>query len=333
MNTRYFRLVVIVLGFGTFFPVHAARKEKSKGSAAAGESHANSGMPSAKIEPLLEPALDAILAPLEKDPGMPRVEVEKLRSSFAGGEIKANTPGLKRVYQNAMAVCSALTKAMDDRATAKSNALASAKVPSISEARGVVKSSPVRGVDAGANAEAIRKKQLDERRFLEKDARARSAFVESAAYKAWTQKSASLRENVMSLYTRQIQLEALEEKSTAAESKPKPAPAAPAPAVERIAPPKKVSLDKLVLGAWKDRGNTELHHTLKADHTCLRKMATGRELDGTWTWVDEKARKARLKFENDSEWEIVFAEDGKTGAVTNLSTRSKGRKSTWVRVD
>jgi hypothetical protein len=42
--------------------------------------------PSKQIEPLLDPSLDAILAPLEKDPQMPRVAVEKLRASLSAGE-------------------------------------------------------------------------------------------------------------------------------------------------------------------------------------------------------------------------------------------------------
>jgi len=172
--------------------------------------------PSSRIEPLLEPCLDAILAPLERDPQMPRVAVEKLRASLGGGAVKAKTRSQKQIYQGGIAVCEALTTAMDERAQARATAMASAQVPSPSNGGSIVKTSPLRGSDAGANAEAIRKKQRDERNYADDKARAASSFMESSAYKAWVAKSATLRGNVMSLYGKLVQLEAAAPDSAAA---------------------------------------------------------------------------------------------------------------------
>src|SRR4051794_29470361 len=150
------------------------------------------GWPSAQLEPLLSPCLEAILAPLETDPKMPRVDVEKLHSTFAGGQIKADTPSQKQIYRNAMAVCDALTMGMDERATAKSNALAAAKTPTLSNGGSIVKSSPlrpvIRGVETGGTAEAIRRNQADERNYADNGAQRSAGFMESGAYRAWTAK-------------------------------------------------------------------------------------------------------------------------------------------------
>jgi hypothetical protein len=198
------------------------------------------GAPSALLERLLDPCLDAILAPLEENPKMPRVEVEKLRSSFAGGQIKAKTRAQQQIYQNAMAVCTALTTAMDDRAKARSDALASAKVTSVTNGSGIAKNALSNGRDAGRTAEAIRKKQQDERKYADDLAHGQSSFVETGAYKAWTEKATNLRQSVMALYTRQVQLEALDERNnptpTSAEQ-PKTKPPVPEPAVAPVPAP------------------------------------------------------------------------------------------------
>ena len=144
------------------------------------------GLPSGRIEPFLEPCLDAILSPLNGDPKMPRVEVEKLRASFAAGQIKATTPTQQQIYQNAMAVCDALTRSMDDRANAKATAQASSMAPLLSNASSIIKSSPMKGRDAGANAEAIRKKQKDERKDADAGATRNLAYMNSAGARAWT---------------------------------------------------------------------------------------------------------------------------------------------------
>jgi hypothetical protein len=268
MNTR-FLLAVCAFVILAAVPSQAAPKKGSKPAGAV------SAPPSAQLERLLSPCLEAILAPLQQDPKMPRVQVETLRSTFAGGQVKATTPGQQQIYQNAMNVCTALTTAMDDRAKSKTDALSSAKLPSISNGSGIIKSSPVRGVDAGANAQAIRKKQQDERKYADKLGHQQSAFIETVAYKSWTDKAAHLRQNVMALYTRQIQLEALEEKNAAATAT-KPAPQATKPADKGDA-----AKEAAYLGNWAT-ANGAGSYIIKEDHTAIKMTAAGEKVDGTW---------------------------------------------------
>lgn len=165
-------------------------------------------VPSKQIEPLLDPSLDAVLAPLDKDPQMPRVAVEKLRASLSGGAVQAKTPAQKQIFQCAISVCDALVNGMDERAQVRAQAMASGQVPSVSNGGSIVNTMPLRGWDAGHAGDAVRKKQADERRYADQKAGQFSAFMESSAYKAWVTKSATLREGVMSIYTKLVQLEA-----------------------------------------------------------------------------------------------------------------------------
>jgi len=167
--------------------------------------------PSQQIEPLLEPSLNAILAPLEADPQMPRVRVETLRASLGGGLVKAKTPFQKQIYQCAIATCDSLTKGMDERSETRAAAAASGLLPSVSNGASIVKTAPLHpGKKSGNAGEAIRKKQKDERAYADQQAEALSTFMESSAYKSWITKAASLRENAMDLYGKLVQLEAAE---------------------------------------------------------------------------------------------------------------------------
>ncbi|EDY18632.1 protein of unknown function DUF1080 [Chthoniobacter flavus Ellin428] len=167
--------------------------------------------PSKQIEPLLEPCLDAILAPLPQEPQMPRVTVEKLRATLSGEAVKARTPSQKQIFQYAIWVCDALTNGMDERAQTRAAAVSSSQVPSLSNGGSIVNTMPLRpGKNSGNAGEAIRKKQKDERAYADQQAQAFSAFMESSAYKAWVTKSTKLRRDVMSVYTKLVQLEAAE---------------------------------------------------------------------------------------------------------------------------
>ena len=119
---------------------------------------AKSPPPSKQIEPFLEPALNAILAPLGENPQMPRIPVEKLRASLGAGVVTAKTPAQQRIYQCAIAVCDALTNGMDERAQAKAAAISSGLSPSLSNGASIVKTAPLHGWDAGHAGDAIRKK-------------------------------------------------------------------------------------------------------------------------------------------------------------------------------
>jgi predicted Ser/Thr protein kinase len=172
--------------------------------------------PSRQIEPLLEPSLNAILAPLGQNPQMPRVPVEKLQAVLGGEAVRARTPLQKQIYQYAIAVCESLTNGMDERALTKAAAVSSSWVPSVSNGGSIVNTMPLRGWDAGHAGDAVRKKQKDERAYADQRADQYSIFMESSAYKAWVTKSAILRQNVMALYSKLVQLEAADAATTTA---------------------------------------------------------------------------------------------------------------------
>ena len=172
--------------------------------------------PSKQIEPFLEPSLNAILAPLGENPQMPRIPVEKLRASLGAGVVTAKTPAQQQIYQCAIAVCDALTNGMDERAQARAAAIQSGLLPSVSNGASIVKTAPLRGWDAGAAAEAIRKKQKDERSYADKQAKGVSNFADSAAFKAWVAKATLLRDNAMGLYSKLVQYEAVDSAPEAA---------------------------------------------------------------------------------------------------------------------
>lgn len=327
------KVVIITLAGACLSVLTPCAGVHAKGAKAGGKA----GMPSEQLDPMLEKALAAILEPLERDPKMPRVEVEKLRASFAGGEVKAVTPASKQIHQNAMAVCDSLTKGMDDRASSKAAAIAASKTPTLSNGGGIIKSSPIRGFDAGANAEAIRKKQKDERKYEDKRAGAQAGFADSAAYRAWTEKSTLLRKNVMALYTRQVQLEAAAEAPVVKAHAEAPVAKSDAPPVKSV--PKTTaaisSNDKLAIGRWIEPEDDKPEHVLKADHTCTRHVSKNdSDFAGRWEWMDEKKRLVHITFSGGgAEFEVTFSEDGKSASAHNIAKRSKGKTVTWKRAE
>lgn len=289
---------------------------------------ANRIPPSAKIEPLLEPCLNAILAPLQQNPKMPRVRVETLRATFAGGLVTASTPAQQQIYQNAMAVCDAMTNDMDARASARAAAQASASMPTLSNGGDIISSAPVRGWDAGADAQAIRGKQKDERAYADKSAATQSAFTESSAYTTWVNNAPALRKNVMDLYTRQVELEALEAKNAPPAVRPAP-PQNPAPAPQ----PTEIggnpggtngSSSKapyIGVGSWTGRGG-HFKYIINAGQTVVRvDLKDGTKVKGTWKVDSQGVFHAR--FEDNTVIGGHFSDDGKT--LTSISGKQFDR--------
>jgi hypothetical protein len=123
MKTTSLFVALMVSAFAAGF-VLAEEKPTSDGTNATSTTSpapiADEHLPSDQLKPLLGPTLDGLMAPLQNDPKMPRVEVEFLRVSLVAGLSKAGTPALKQIYQNAIVVCDSLTRSMDDRAAKKS---------------------------------------------------------------------------------------------------------------------------------------------------------------------------------------------------------------------
>ena len=276
---------------------------------------AGHGSPSAQIDPLLSPCLEAIAAPLNQSPNLPRVEVEKLRSTFAADQVTAETPHQRQIFQQAMAVCDALTHGMDERAKDIAAAQAGGTMPTMSTGGGIIKSSPIRGRNAGANAEAIRKKQGNERSYADKEARSTATFVESGAYKAWTDKATRLRQGVMTLFTQLKQFEAYEEKEVKearqAAATPPPAEEKPAAATNANATPSAPQQPEVAgkkslscAGTWVGDRKNAAKVVLGEDHSASRTAENGKRVTGKWSldqsgnfevqWEGQKGAKAKL---------------------------------------
>jgi len=253
--------------------------------------------PSAQIKPILEPCLDAILAPLQNDPKMPRVKIETLRATFAAGLVTASTPAEKNIYENAMAVCDAMTSGMDARANAQAAAKSSAGEPTLSTGGDIIASADARGWHPGPADQAIREKQKDERAYEDKRAKKESAFVNSAAYTSWVKNAPGLRQNVMNLYTKQVELEALYARSTA----PPPAPV--------------VATTQTSGGAGSSPGfgsfASDKRQFLKInpDHTAVYVFASGLKIRGTWTFNVQGHSHITFKHKDITG---DFSKDGKT---------------------
>jgi hypothetical protein len=252
-------------------------------------------LPSAQLKPILEPCLNAILSPLEQNPAMPRVKVETMRADFAASLVTASTPPEKQVYQNAMAVCDAMTSDMDARANAQAQAKASAEMPTLSTGGKIDESMPMRGWDAGADGQAIRAKQKNDRKDADKRAQRESNFVNSGAYTSWVKNEPNLREYVMNLYTRQTELEALYKKSVA-EASPSPSKTSDAPKDPSFG-----------VGTWTQDGKVSLW--LSPDNTATRLNSKNKKEVGTWT-VDDQGH-LRSKFPS-GVMKGTFSVDGKT---------------------
>jgi hypothetical protein len=259
--------------------------------------HAAAPLPSAQLKPILEPCLDAILSPLQNNTSMPRVQVETLRADFAASMVTADTAAEKRVYQNAVEVCNAMTSDMDARANAQTQAKTSSEMPTLSTGGDIDESMPMRGWDAGGAGNAIRKKQKQDRKDANKKAQRQSAFVNSSGYNTWVNNAPELRELVMGLYTRQMELEALYEKSIAA--------AAPSPGTTAdTGKTKNTDESTQAVGTWKaHKGRAIIWNS--PDHTATRLTLHGLKETGTWS-VDDKGN-----------WHGVFPTANMSGAFSD----------------
>ena len=236
-------------------------------------------LPSAQLKPILKPCLNAILSPLEANPAMPRVQVETMRADFAASMVTADTAAEKGVYQNAVEVCNAMTSDMDARANAQAQAEASAEMPTLSTGGDIDESMPMHGRDAGGAGNAIRKKQKQDRKDANQKAQRQSAFVNSSAYNTWVKNGPNLRDYVMGLYTRQVELEALYKKSL------------PAAAADTAKAPVDPSFG---VGTWVHYGKDMLRLWLSPDNVASRLDSNNRTEVGTWTVDDQGHWEARF---------------------------------------
>ena len=305
--------------------IHAEKKGKAS---AGSDAKAHVKMPSAHLDPVVGPCVEAIVASLDKDPKAPTGQVAKLHSTFTVALSAAETPSQKQVYANAIAVCDAITKALDDRSKSKAAAVASAKVPPLSTAGSINKSSPQPGRRAGYLAQQIRKKQEEERAFAENEAKKKADFLHSGAYTAWAERAPKYRQNIMALYTRQSQLELVQEKNDAPVAKPAPVVASAAESAPVTKKEKKAikqegkSTQKTVsfAGTWTGPAGRKTF-IINEDHTAIRIDQEGERVNGKWT-LDQDG-------EFDIKWEDHARLTGKVSA--DGQTVSSGKGASWIR--
>ena len=255
-------------------------------------------LPSAQLKPILEPCLNAILSPLEANPAMPRVKVETMRADFAASLVTGSSPAEKQVYRNAMAVCDAMTSDMDARSNAQAQAKASADMPTLSTGGDIDESMPMHGRNKGG---AIRKKQKDDRKDADKRGQQQSAFANSSAYTTWVKNGPKLRDNVMGLYTRQAELEALYRKTLPAGS-----------ALSAASADKAAKDPSFGVGSWTHPGPYRLRLWLSPNNVATRTELVGSKYQmemGTWTVDDQGHWKAKFLT---NEMQGDFTPDGKT---------------------
>jgi hypothetical protein len=176
--------------------------------------------------------------------------------------------------------------------------------------------------------------------------------MNSAAYRSWTEKSPRLRQGVMALYTRQIQLEALDETNAAAAAQaakaaPVPPAVKPEPTVAKLVPPappvqkpapsvtKPLSKEEAAraakyAGTW-TLPSSGAEFVLKDDYTATRKTTTdGKATAGRWT-VDKDGQ-FEFTSTDGKAWTAVFLADGETLHKLHTPWRYLREKSAAVPV-
>ena len=141
--------------------------------------------------------LDEILAPIDQNLNLPRNELMQLRESFSAWMAKA-PPNELPAWRVALSVCDALNNAMDERERARSN---------------LDGSSAVHGsFDLGAHRKDRPRYWEYEREQHEEAQRQREAaqkdvFLNTTLRTQWTQRALKLRQNIIGLHQRLVQLE------------------------------------------------------------------------------------------------------------------------------
>lgn len=163
-------------------------------------------LPSALLLQFTAAHLDHILAPLDQQVALPRTELSQLRAGLASDSAKAPAPD-KAQYQTAIAVCDALSQAMDEREKAVSNAQAASNAVVSQDVHDVRESLPRHGRGSGKAAHAGLHQQQNENKQAQNDAAQKSAFLSSVHTKQWADRTPILRQRVQQLSSQQLQAE------------------------------------------------------------------------------------------------------------------------------
>ena len=182
LNPRVFTLVCLGLAFG-----FAATKALPPGSRA----------PSVELGEFGAAHLDKILAPLDRQVPLPRNDVAQLRESFLDRASRA-TAEEKLAYQAAIAVCKALSEAMDEREKAISSFESSSAVHGSFDLGAHRKDRPTK-------REFRRERHEEENR--KEEAAQKDRFLNTQLTASWLQRTIQIRQNIDRLYSRERELE------------------------------------------------------------------------------------------------------------------------------
>lgn len=141
--------------------------------------------------------LDKILAPLDQQVALPRTEVAQLRESFTDRRSKA-LENEKPAYQAAIAVCNALSQAMDEREKAIASFQSSSAVHGSFDLGAHRKDKPSR--------KELRREHHEEENRKEEAAQ-KDKFLNAQLKSSWQQRTIQLRQNIDRLYARERELE------------------------------------------------------------------------------------------------------------------------------
>ena len=155
---------------------------------------------------------------------MPHARITQLREQFADQFSKAPDTD-KAMYQAAVAVCDAVSSAMDERQKAIASLQASRAVHAPSNLGAQRKDIPTRGSLGDAELAGLElEREAHEEQNRKQDARQNDAFFNTQLKTNWSQRAAQLRQNINALYARERDAERM-----AAQAKAAAVPAAPSP--------------------------------------------------------------------------------------------------------
>jgi hypothetical protein len=141
--------------------------------------------------------LDKILAPLDHQVALPRTEVAQLRESFTDRRSRA-LENEKPAYQAAIAVCNALSQAMDEREKTIASFQSSSAVHGSLDLGAHRKDRP-------SKREFRRERREEENR--KEDSAQKDAFLDARVKANWQQRVIQIRQNIDRLYARERELE------------------------------------------------------------------------------------------------------------------------------
>jgi hypothetical protein len=149
--------------------------------------------------------LDRILSPIgQKVPvPLPHARVAELREKFADQWSKAPDVD-KPMYQAAVAVCDAVSAAMDERQKAIASLQGSAAVHGPSELGAHRKDIPTRGARADGQLAGLElQREGHEEQNRKQEAAQNDNFFNTQLKTNWSQRAAQLRQNISALYSRE----------------------------------------------------------------------------------------------------------------------------------